>query len=56
MGPIEGLTAQQVKDYIRWIANRRLLQLKLDEIYDVKDNPLRLDRQYVKRCRAHELL
>ena len=40
MGPIEGLTAQQVKDYIRWIANRRLLQLKLDEIYDVKDNPL----------------
>ena len=40
MGPIEGLTAQQVKDYIRWIANRRLLQLKLDEIYDVKENPL----------------
>jgi len=40
MGPIEGLTAQQVKDYIRWIANRRLLQLKLDEIYDVKDNLL----------------
>ena len=40
MGPIEGLTAQQVKDYIRWIANRRLVQLKLDEIYDVKDNPL----------------
>jgi ribonucleoside-diphosphate reductase beta chain len=40
MGPIEGLTAQQIKDYIRWIANRRLVQLKLDEIYDVKDNPL----------------
>ena len=40
MGPIEGLTAQQIKDYIRWIANRRLLQLKMDEIYDVKDNPL----------------
>jgi len=40
MGPIEGLTAQQIKDYIRWIANRRLVQLKLDEIYDVKENPL----------------
>ena len=40
MGPIEGLTAQQVKDYIRWIANRRLAQLKMDEIYDVKENPL----------------
>ncbi|MFL2525140.1 MAG: ribonucleotide-diphosphate reductase subunit beta [Pelagibacteraceae bacterium] len=40
MGPIEGLTAQQIKDYIRWIANRRLLQLKMDEIYDVKENPL----------------
>ncbi|MAK12616.1 MAG: ribonucleotide-diphosphate reductase subunit beta [Candidatus Pelagibacter sp.] len=40
MGPIEGLTAQQIKDYIRWIANRRLLQLKMEEIYDVKENPL----------------
>ena len=40
MGPIEGLTAQQIKDYIRWIANRRLSQLKLKEIYDVKENPL----------------
>jgi ribonucleoside-diphosphate reductase beta chain len=40
MGPIEGLTAQQIKDYIRWIANRRLVQLKLDEIYEVKENPL----------------
>jgi ribonucleoside-diphosphate reductase beta chain len=40
MGPIEGLTAQQIKDYIRWIANRRLVQLKLDEIYDIKENPL----------------
>ena len=24
MGPMEGLTAQEVKDYIRFIANRRL--------------------------------
>ena len=27
MGPMEGLTAQEVKDYIRFIANRRLDQL-----------------------------
>jgi len=27
MGPIEGLTADQVKQYIRWIGNRRLIQL-----------------------------
>jgi len=40
MGDIEGLTAQQVKDYIRWIANRRLSQLRLKEIYEVKENPL----------------
>ena len=36
----EGLTAQQVKEYIRWIANRRLSQLRLNEIYEVKENPL----------------
>ena len=26
MGPMEGLTADEVKDYIRFIANRRLVQ------------------------------
>ena len=40
MGNIEGLTAEQVKTYIRWIANRRLSQLRLKEIYEVKENPL----------------
>ena len=40
MGPMEGLTAQEVKDYIRFIANRRLDQLGLDAIYDVQKNPL----------------
>ena len=40
MGNIEGLTAHQVKEYIRWIANRRLSQLRLNEIYEVKENPL----------------
>jgi ribonucleoside-diphosphate reductase beta chain len=40
MGPINGLTAQNVKDYIRWIGNRRLIQLKLKPIYKVDKNPL----------------
>ena len=39
MGPMEGLTGQEVKDYIRFIANRRLTQLGLDPIYDIQKNP-----------------
>tara|TARA_B110000285_G_scaffold200445_1_gene234355 strand:- start:267 stop:695 length:429 start_codon:yes stop_codon:yes gene_type:complete len=40
MGPLEGLTAAEIKQYIRFIGNRRLEQLGLDPIYDVKKNPL----------------
>jgi len=40
MGPINGLTADEVKKYIRWIANRRLAQLELEPIYQVDKNPL----------------
>ena len=40
MGPMEGLTAKEVKDYIRFIGNRRLVQLGLEPIYDVQKNPL----------------
>jgi len=40
MGPIEGLTSNQVKQYIRWIGNRRLIQLGLKPIYQVDKNPL----------------
>lgn len=40
VGGIEGLTAREVKQYIRYIADRRLLQLGLKEIYLVDDNPL----------------
>ncbi len=40
MGPIEGLEAQEVKDYIRYIADRRLQQLGLDPEYDTVENPL----------------
>jgi len=37
---IEGLKKEEVKQYIRHIADRRLLQLGMKPIYKVKDNPL----------------
>jgi len=40
MGPIEGLTADEVKNYIRYIADRRLISLGLKGIFGVKKNPL----------------
>ncbi len=40
MGNMEGLTAREVKRYIRYIADRRLKQLGLKEIYMIDDNPL----------------
>jgi ribonucleoside-diphosphate reductase beta chain len=40
MGPLKGLSAEEVKQYIRFIGNRRLEQLGLNPIYDVKKNPL----------------
>lgn len=39
-GDVEGLTADEVKLYIRYIADRRLNQLGLRPIYDVTKNPL----------------
>jgi len=40
MGGVEGLTAEDMKLYIRYICDRRLLQLGLKTNYGVKDNPL----------------
>lgn len=40
MGGVEGLEAEDVKQYIRWIADRRLTQLDLQPIYNVEKNPL----------------
>ena len=37
---IQGLTKEEVKEYIRYIADRRLLQLKLKPNYGVKENPV----------------
>lgn len=40
MGALEGLTAGEVKQYIRYLADRRLIQLGLKPNWKVKDNPL----------------
>ncbi len=40
MGDIEGLKAEEVKQYIRYIGDRRLQQLGLDAIYGADKNPL----------------
>ncbi len=40
MGNIEGLTSREVKRYIRYIADRRLNQLGLKDIYMIDINPL----------------
>jgi ribonucleoside-diphosphate reductase beta chain len=40
MGNVEGLTAREVKRYIRYIADRRLNQLGLKDIYMIDANPL----------------
>jgi ribonucleoside-diphosphate reductase beta chain len=39
-GPVQGLTAEQVKNYIRYIADRRLVQLGLDPLFQISSNPL----------------
>ncbi len=39
-GDIVGLTKKEMRKYIRYIADRRLLQLGLKPNYNVKDNPL----------------
>ena len=40
MGPMENLTSEDVKKYIRYIADRRLISLGLKGIFKVKRNPL----------------
>ena len=40
MGPMEGLTPEEVKQYIRYIADRRLIGLGMKGIFKVKRNPL----------------
>jgi len=40
LGSIEGLEAGEVKQYIRYIADRRLMQLGLQPVYRIVKNPL----------------
>ena len=40
MGSIDGLEKSEVKEYIRYITDRRLLQLGMKPNFKVKDNPL----------------
>jgi ribonucleoside-diphosphate reductase beta chain len=40
MGQMEGLSAEDVKKYIRYIADRRLISLGMKGIFKVKKNPL----------------
>jgi ribonucleoside-diphosphate reductase beta chain len=40
LGGIEGLNAEEVKAYIRYIADRRLTQLNLHPLYQLDANPL----------------
>src|SRR5438876_9469740 len=40
MGPVKGMTHDDIKAYIRFSADWRLRQLELPEVYGVKENPL----------------
>ena len=40
LGGVQGLDAESVKRYIRFIADRRLQQLGLEEMYHIERNPL----------------
>ena len=40
MGPVNGMTPKDIKKYIRFIADWRLRQLQLPEVYGAKENPL----------------
>jgi ribonucleoside-diphosphate reductase beta chain len=39
-GEIQGMTPEDIKSYIRFIADWRLRQLQLPEVYGIKENPL----------------
>lgn len=40
MGAVEGLTAQSIKDYIRYIANVRLNDFGFSSIYEIEKDPI----------------
>jgi ribonucleoside-diphosphate reductase beta chain len=40
MGPVQGMTPEDIKQYIRYIADWRLKQLELPTVYGITENPL----------------
>ena len=40
LGAVQGLSAKEVKQYIRYIADRRLQQLHLEPVFGIEENPL----------------
>jgi len=40
MGPVEGMTPADIKNYIRYIADWRLSQLELPRLFDAREHPL----------------
>jgi len=40
MGPVQGMTAKDIKSYIRYIADWRLTQLNLPVVYGIKEHPI----------------
>ena len=40
LGSVEGLKPDDVKKYLRYIANKRLSDLNLEAKYDIEENPL----------------
>jgi ribonucleoside-diphosphate reductase beta chain len=40
MGPVQGMTAEDIKAYIRFVADWRLRQLELPPVFGVTENPL----------------
>src|SRR5262252_8169010 len=40
LGPIQGLDAEQVKAYIRYVADWRLQQLGLPQLFEIREHPL----------------
>ena len=40
MGPVDGMTPDDIKQYIRYIADWRLTQLELPKLYGIEKHPL----------------
>ena len=53
-GAVQGLTSQEVKQYIRYIADRRLVQLGLNGLYHVVEEPAAVAGRHAERGGAHQ--